>query len=94
MTAPVPTLRLKVGCPMSDQSPLPETQRTVNHRWFQEALQVSSATVWRMHSEHRLPRSLKIGRSVRWRLRTGDPITGALDWLEAGCPPRTDAENE
>jgi predicted DNA-binding transcriptional regulator AlpA len=73
-----------------DQSTLPETQRTVNHRWFMEALQVSSATVWRMHSEQRLPESMKIGRSVRWRLRTGDPATGALDWLEAGCLPRAD----
>ncbi|MFT5324197.1 MAG: putative DNA-binding transcriptional regulator AlpA [Planctomycetaceae bacterium] len=72
---------------MTDQGTLPETQRTVSIRWFVEALQVSPATAWRMHSDHRLPASLKIGRSVRWRLRTGDPATGALDWLEAGCPP-------
>ncbi len=78
---------------MSDQSTLPETQRTVNHRWFMEALQVSSATVWRMHSEQRLPQCLKIGRSVRWRLRTGDPATGALDWLEASCPPLADSKS-
>lgn len=79
---------------MSDQIALPETQRTVNHRWFMEALLVSSATVWRMYSEQRLPVSLKIGRSVRWRLRTGDPATGALDWLEAACPSRGRSENE
>jgi predicted DNA-binding transcriptional regulator AlpA len=74
-----------------NQFTLPETQRTVNHRWFMEALQVSSATVRRMQAEDRLPESLKIGRSVRWRLRTGDPLTGALDWLESGCPPRAEA---
>jgi predicted DNA-binding transcriptional regulator AlpA len=73
---------------VADQFALPETQRTVNHRWFMEALQVSSATVWRMQAENRLPESLKIGRSVRWRLRTGDPSTGAVDWLESGCPSR------
>lgn len=75
---------------MSDSSKLPESQRTVNHRWFMEVLQVSSATVWRMNAERRLPESLKIGRSVRWRLRTGDSSTGVLDWLEAACPSRTD----
>lgn len=72
---------------MPDEGSLPETQRTVSIRWYVEALQVSSATAWRMHSQQRLPASLKVGRSVRWRLRTGDPATGALDWLEAGCPP-------
>ena len=71
---------------MPGEGSLPETQRTVSICWYVEALQVSSATAWRMHSQQKLPASLKIGRSVRWRLRTGDPTTGALDWLEAGCP--------
>ena len=33
-----------------------------------------------------MPRPVHIGRLVRWRLRTGDPKTGVLDWIEAGCP--------
>ena len=33
-----------------------------------------------------MPRPVHIGRLVRWRLRTGNPMTGVLDWIEAGCP--------
>ena len=32
------------------------------------------------------PRPVHCGRLVRWRLRTGNPMTGVLDWIEAGCP--------
>lgn len=47
---------------------------------------LSRATIWRHHDEGILPCGVKIGRSVRWRLRTGNPKTGILDWVEAGCP--------
>jgi predicted DNA-binding transcriptional regulator AlpA len=41
---------------------------------------------FRMAAQGRMPKPAKIGSLVRWRLRTGDPSTGLLDWLDAGCP--------
>lgn len=41
---------------------------------------------YRMADSGRMPRPVKLGSLVRWRLRTGDPMTGVLDWVEAGCP--------
>lgn len=55
---------------------------------------LSKPTLWRHHESGLIPAGCKIGRAVRWRLRTGDPATGVLDWLEAGCPPRGDADSD
>lgn len=40
----------------------------------------------RMADAGLMPRPVHVGRLVRFRLRTGDPKTGILDWIEAGCP--------
>ena len=52
---------------------------------------LSKPTLWRHHEAGLIPAGCKIGRAVRWRLRTGDPTTGVMDWLEAGCPSRAEA---
>ena len=52
---------------------------------------LSKPTLWRHNENRLLPKTMKIGRAVRWRLRTGDPETGVLDWLDAGCPSRCEA---
>ncbi len=46
----------------------------------------SSRHVRRMADAGQMPRPVHVGRLVRWRLRTGNPMTGVLDWIEAGCP--------
>ena len=46
----------------------------------------SSRHVRRMADAGLMPRPVHVGRLVRFRLRTGDPKTGVLDWIEAGCP--------
>ena len=46
----------------------------------------STRHVRRRSDAGEMPRPVHIGRLVRWRLRTGDPMTGVLDWIEAGCP--------
>lgn len=33
-----------------------------------------------------LPPAVKLRHLIRWPLRTGNPTTGILDWLENGCP--------
>ena len=43
-------------------------------------LGISSRTVWRLKAKGDLPKSVKIGRAVRWRK------SDILEWIEQGCP--------
>jgi excisionase family DNA binding protein len=43
-------------------------------------LGISSRTVWRLKAKGDLPKSLKIGRAVRWKK------SDILAWIEKGCP--------
>ncbi len=43
-------------------------------------LGISSRTVWRLKAKGDLPKSVKIGRAVRWRK------SDILAWIEQGCP--------
>ena len=43
-------------------------------------LQVSTRTLWRMSSAGRLPKPIRVGGIVRWRLEEVER------WIEAGCP--------
>ena len=49
-------------------------------------LRCSPRHCYRLADSGRMPRPVKIGSLVRWLRRTGDPMTGVEDWLEAGCP--------
>ena len=44
-------------------------------------LKVAVRSVWRYRSAGQLPRSVKIGSSVRWKTKE------ILAWIDAGCPP-------
>ncbi|QDU57514.1 helix-turn-helix transcriptional regulator [Aeoliella mucimassa] len=43
-------------------------------------LQVSVRTIWRLKAKGDLPKSVKVGRAVRWRR------SDILTWIEQGCP--------
>jgi excisionase family DNA binding protein len=45
-------------------------------------LGISRAHVWRLHSQGRIPRPVRLGRAVRWDRATIER------WLAAGAPPR------
>lgn len=45
-------------------------------------LDVSERHVWSLHASGRLPRPVRLGRSVRW---SADELR---DWLAAGAPSR------
>lgn len=45
-------------------------------------LGVSERHIWSLHSSGRLPRPLRLGRAVRWRV---DELRA---WVDAGCPAR------
>lgn len=47
-----------------------------------EVLGISRAHVWRLHSSGRIPRPVRLGRTVRWDRKTLE------SWLEAGGPTR------
>ena len=51
-----------------------------------EELRVSLRHVWRMNNSGKLPRPVRIGRSVRWSRST------IIAWIAAGCPDRADWE--
>lgn len=47
-----------------------------------EALRISERHFYKLHSGGRLPRPVRLGRSVRWRAKE------LQEWLDAGAPPR------
>ena len=47
-------------------------------------LNVSLRHVWQLHGTGRLPKPVRLGRSVRW------PRHDVIDWIDSGCP-RQDA---
>ena len=51
-----------------------------------ELLNCSPRHCYRLADSGRIPRPIKLGAIVRWNAKTGDPMTGILDWLEASCP--------
>ena len=65
---------------------LSDAVRLIDVDEVKKIIALSKPTIWRHHESGIMPPGLKIGRSVRWILRSGDPRTGICDWLEAGCP--------
>ncbi len=53
-----------------------------------ERLKVSVRQIWKLASSARLPRAVRIGRSVRWR---ADDIDR---WIQQDCPSRDRFEAE
>lgn len=51
-----------------------------------EMLRCSPRHVRRMADAGMMPRPVRIGRLLRWRRTTGDPMTGIVEWITAGCP--------
>ncbi|SVE35306.1 uncharacterized protein METZ01_LOCUS488160 [marine metagenome] len=49
-------------------------------------LDVSLRTVWRLRAASKLPRSVEIGKSVRWKAEE------IAEWIDAGCPCLDDWE--
>jgi predicted DNA-binding transcriptional regulator AlpA len=59
-----------------------ETALLIDIKGLEKMLGRSDRSIYRDESAGRLPRSLKLGRSKRWRR---DEIAA---WVEAGCPDR------
>jgi excisionase family DNA binding protein len=55
------------------------SNRLITVQTVAQMLAVSDRTVWRLLKEGRLPKPLRIGRSVRWPMQTVE------DYLEALC---------
>ena len=49
-------------------------------------LSCSVRHVYRLCDSGRMPPPIKLGALVRWPRSTGDPTTGIVDWVGAGCP--------
>lgn len=46
----------------------------------------STRHIRRLADSGRMPAPIKLGAILRWRVETGDPMTGIRDWIMAGCP--------
>jgi excisionase family DNA binding protein len=51
-------------------------------------LKISTRTLWRLLSAHKVPEPIRLGGLVRWR---HDDLK---NWIAAGCPPMQSRENE
>jgi excisionase family DNA binding protein len=49
-----------------------------------QLLRISTRTLWRLLSAHKIPEPVRLGSAVRWRMEL------IQDWIEQGCP----AQNE
>lgn len=49
-------------------------------------LQISTRQVWRLHSLGQLPKPVRLGACVRWRVQE------IRDFVDAGCPSRQEWE--
>ena len=60
----------------------------INASELAKLLSLSVRTVWRLKSAGKLPKSLQLGRSVKWQKNE------IVAWLESKCPPgSTDINN-
>ena len=78
--------RMKVRCRVREPLSTQEEYRVVDARYVEELTSLSAATIPRLVASGAIPSPHRIGRNLRWRMRTGDPSTGLLDWVEAGFP--------
>ena len=59
----------------------------ISARQVSSILGISARTVWRLRAASQLPRSLEIGKSVRWKAEE------IVEWIDAGCPCLDDWES-
>jgi len=59
----------------------------INASELAKLLSLSVRTVWRLKAAGKLPKSLQIGRSVKWQKNE------ILAWLESKCPPGSTTNN-
>lgn len=52
----------------------------VSAQMLAKRLQLSVRTLWRLRSAGKLPKPVRLGGSVRWR------VTDINAWVDAGCP--------
>lgn len=45
-----------------------------------QLLRISTRTLWRLLSAHKIPEPIRLGGAVRWRLDL------VQDWIDQGCP--------
>ena len=81
---------------MRDISPAPPREAAlIDAAEFARLLSVSKPTLWRLRDSGKLPLATALTAQIlRWHLRTGNPATGVLDWINAGCPPIGASDNQ
>lgn len=65
---------------------LSETPALITAAEFAKMLRVSLRHLWRLRSSGKVPKPVRLGGAVRWRL---DEVT---QWIAGGCPTRADGK--
>lgn len=60
----------------------PSQPLTITAPFVAKLFSISERHVWSLHATGRLPRPIRLGRSVRWNL------SDLIAWRDAGCPSR------
>jgi excisionase family DNA binding protein len=67
-----------------------KTEQTVEQLWNIKQLKMvtglSERTLWRLSDSGKLPATIRVGKSCRWRK------SDVLKWIELGCPDRATFE--
>ncbi len=71
-----------------DLHPNPSDEQFLTVKHLASKLSMSIRTVWRLDASGKLPKSIRIGNSVRWR-RSEIEV-----WMRAGCPDRDTWEQQ
>ncbi len=66
---------------MNQPDPKPESPRLVSANWLAKYLGISRASLFRLRSAGRMPKPVRVGGIVRWR------VEDVRTWVDAGCPP-------
>ena len=74
------------GCNNGNKSLTVPDMRAVDAKELGRILGLAVRTVRRLDQAGKLPRPVRIGAAVRWRLEE------IQDWLTSGCPDRTRRE--
>jgi predicted DNA-binding transcriptional regulator AlpA len=64
-----------------------ETPAFMTVEQLAKLIQKSVRSVWRMRSAGQVPKPVKLGGGVRWRVRDIE------DWIDRGCPGPDDRQN-
>jgi len=70
-----------------ERTTVPQEPLLITAAELAHLLHVSLRTLWRLRSAHQVPKPVRLGGTVGWRL---DEVR---NWIDGGCPPPATGDN-